>query len=161
MSRFLSIAKGNSGFRSARTVEIAGAALAAFFLLNTPSYAQVVRFAATLSGAQEVPPTSSKGTGMLSASYDETTKKLSWTITYSGLTGTPVAAHFHGPAQPGENAPIEVPAPHAEKNPIQGSAVLTSKEASDILGGKMYFNIHTKAHPAGEIRGQVKEAKPS
>jgi hypothetical protein len=98
---------------------------------------------------------------MLSASYDETTKKLSWTITYSGLTGTPVAAHFHGPAQPGENAPIEVPAPHAEKNPIQGSAVLTSKEASDILGGKMYFNIHTKAHPAGEIRGQVKEAKPS
>jgi|SRR5665213_2302299 len=161
MSCLLSIAKRNGAFRSAQTVGLAGAALAALFLLNTPSYAQSVRLAATLSGTQEVPATSTKGTGTLSATYDDTTKKLSWSVTYSGLTGTPVAAHFHGPAQPGTNAPVEVPAPHAEKNPIQGTAVLTSKEASDLLGGNMYFNIHTKAHPAGEIRGQVKEAKPS
>jgi hypothetical protein len=142
-------------------VEIAGAALAALFLLSTPSYAQVVKFASTLSGAQEVPPTQSKGEGTLTASYDETTRKLSWSVSYSGLTGTPLAAHFHGPTQPGKNAPVEVPAPHAEANPIQGTAVLSAKEASDLLSGNMYFYIHTKAHPGGEIRGQVKQAKPS
>lgn len=161
MSCFLSIAKGNGAVRSARMAGLAGAALAALFLLNTPSYAQDVRFAATLSGAQEVPPTPSKGTGTLTASYDETTKKLNWSVNYSGLSGTPMAAHFHGPAQAGKNAPVEVPAPHAEKNPIEGTAVLTNKEASDLLSGNVYFNIHTKAHPAGEIRGQVKQAKPS
>ena len=161
MSCFLSRARGNGAFRSAKPAEIAGAALAAFFLLSTPSYAQVVKFASTLSGAQEVPPTQSKGEGTLTASYDETTKKLSWSVSYSGLTGTPLAAHFHGPAQPGKNASVEVPAPHADKNPIEGTAVLTAKEASDLLSGNMYFNIHTKAHPGGEIRGQVKEAKPS
>jgi hypothetical protein len=144
-----------------RAAVLAGAALTGFFLLTAPSFAQVVRLGTTLSGSQEVPPNQSKGTGTLTASYDEITKKLSWSVSYSGLTGTAIAAHFHGPAEPGKNAPIEVPVPHPEKNPIQGTAVLTAPEASDLLSGKMYFNIHTKAHPGGEIRGQIKPAKPT
>jgi CHRD domain len=34
---------------------------------------------------------------------------LSWSITYSGLSGKATAAHFHGPAKEGENAGPMVP----------------------------------------------------
>lgn len=138
-----------------------GAALAANLLLLAPAFAETIRLGATLSGAQETPPNDSKGTGTLTGTYDTTTKKLSWSVSYSGLSGPAIAAHFHGPAPEGKAAGIEVPAPHAEQNPIQGSAVLTDQQAHDLLSGMVYFNIHTDAHKPGEIRGQVKEAKPS
>lgn len=139
----------------------AGLVLAASLFMSAPALADLVHIGAALSGAQETPPNDSKGTGTLTGTYDTVTKKLSWSVSYSGLSGPAIAAHFHGPAPEGKSAPIEVPAPHAEKNPIQGSAVLTDKQAKDLLGGKMYFNIHTQAHKAGEIRGQVKQAKAS
>jgi hypothetical protein len=140
---------------------LGAAAMIGLVGMAAPSYADVVRVGATLSGTQEVPPVTTKGTGVLTATYDTMTHKLDWTVSYSGLTGTPFAAHFHGPAPAGKNAPIEVVAPNAEKNPIKGNAVLTAKEASDLLSGNMYFNIHTHAHPTGEIRGLIKQMKPS
>lgn len=159
MSGFSSILKleGTSG----RIGAAATAALAVLIATSGPSLAKIIHLGATLSGRQEVPPDNSKGTGTLTGTYDTLTRKLNWSVSYSDLTGTPVAAHFHGPALPGKNGPIEVPAPHADKNPIKGNAVLTAKQAKDLLSGKMYFNIHTKAHPAGEIRGQVSELKAS
>jgi hypothetical protein len=38
----------------------------------------------------------------------------------------------------------------------QGSATLTDAQATALKDGKMYLNFHTKAHPGGEIRAQVK-----
>jgi hypothetical protein len=76
-------------------------------------------------------------------------------ITYSGLSGTPTAAHFHGPAQSGANAGVAVPIPNVATSPAQGSATLTDAQAADLLAGRYYINIHTAANPAGEIRGQV------
>ena len=35
---------------------------------------------------------------------------------------------------------------------------LTDAQVTDLMGGKWYFNVHTKEHPAGEIRGQVMPA---
>jgi hypothetical protein len=79
---------------------------------------------------------------------------LSWRITYSGLSGPPTAAHFHGPAQPSTNAGVAVPIPNVATSP-QGSATLTDAQAADLLAGRYYINIHTAANPGGEIRGQV------
>jgi CHRD domain len=147
--------------RNVTLASATGAALAATLIVLAPAFADPIRVGATLSGAQETPPNDSKGTGTLTATYDTTTKKLTWSVSYSGLTGPAIAAHFHGPAPEGKPAGIEVPAPHAEQNPIQGSAVLTDRQAHDLMSGLIYFNIHTNAHKAGEIRGQVKEAKAS
>ena len=62
-------------------------------------------FKATLSPQSEVPPHAAlKGSGTVSATYDSTTKKLDYKVSYEGLTGLAVAAHFHGPAAPGKNA---------------------------------------------------------
>ena len=43
-------------------------------------------------------------------------------------------------------------------SPIKGKEVLTPEQMADLQAGKWYFNVHTKANPGGEIRGQL--AKP-
>ncbi|MDR8763944.1 hypothetical protein FEP90_05670 [Burkholderia multivorans] len=81
---------------------------------------------------------------------------LRWTVTYANLTGPATAAHFHGPAPVGQNAGVQVPIPKdALASPIKGSAELTDAQVTDLMGGKWYFNVHTSAHPSGEIRGQM------
>jgi hypothetical protein len=122
------------------------------------SKAEVVHYKATLTGPAESPPTDSKGTGTLTATYDTDSKKLEWTVDYSGLTGPAVAAHFHGPAPLGKAAPIEVPLKPPLDSPMKGSATLTDAQAKDLMDGMMYFNIHTAANKPGEIRGQMEKA---
>ena len=118
-----------------------------------PAFAEKMK--ATLSGKSETPPNTSAGTGTADIDYDPATKKLSWKITYSGLTGPATAGHFHGPAEPGKNAGVAVAIPTATSSPAEGSATLTDAQAADLEAGKYYVNIHTAANPGGEIRGQV------
>ncbi|MCA1477419.1 MULTISPECIES: CHRD domain-containing protein [Bradyrhizobium] len=117
--------------------------------------ASAEKLKATLDGKSEVPANTSSATGTADLDYDAASKKLSWTVTYSGLSGPATAAHFHGPAEAGKNAGVAVPIPNAASSPVKGEATLTDAQAADLLGGKYYINIHTAANPAGEIRGQV------
>ena len=120
--------------------------------------AEMLHYKATLTGPSEAPPTDSKGTGTLTATFDTDSKKLEWTVDYSGLTGPAIAAHFHGPAPVGKAAPIEVPLKPPLDSPMTGSATLTDAQAKDLMDGMMYFNIHTAANKPGEIRGQMEKA---
>ena len=111
---------------------------------------------ASLSSAQEVPPVASAGTGTGTMSYDQATKRLTWSLTWSNLSGPAAAAHFHGPAAPGANAGVALPIGGAGMtSPVSGQATLTDAQAADLLAGRWYINIHTAANPGGEIRGQV------
>jgi hypothetical protein len=113
-------------------------------------------FHAMLSGAQEVPPVNAQGKGTAQLTLDTATKKLTWTVTYSGLTADAAAAHIHGPAATGTNAGVVVNlAPNGVKNPIEGSATLTDAQIADLVAGKYYVNIHTAQNKGGEIRGQI------
>jgi hypothetical protein len=112
-------------------------------------------FKATLDAKSEVPPNASTATGTADINYDPASKKLSWKLTYSGLSGPATAAHFHGPAEPGKNAGVAVAIPNADTSPAEGSATLTDAQAADLEAGKYYVNVHTAANPGGEIRGQV------
>jgi hypothetical protein len=118
-----------------------------------PAFAEKMK--ATLDGASEVPANTSAGKGAADIDYDAATKKLSWKLTYSGLTGPATAAHFHGPAEAGKNAGVVVAIPGAALSPAEGSATLTDAQAADLMAGKYYVNVHTAANPGGEIRGQV------
>ena len=131
---------------------------AAMVLSAAAADAEMVKFKADLTGPAETPPTDSKGTGTLTATYDTASKMLTWTVNYSGLTGPAIAAHFHGPAPVGKPAPIEVPLKAPLDSPMKGSATLTDSEAKDLMDGMMYFNIHTAEHKPGEIRGQLEKA---
>jgi hypothetical protein len=129
------------------------AALAVGILFAGPAFAEKMK--ATLDGKSENPPNTSAGKGTADIDYDAATKKLSWKVTYSGLSGPATAAHFHGPAEVGKNAGVAVAIPNAGTSPVEGSATLTDAQAADLMAGKYYVNIHTAANPGGEIRGQV------
>jgi hypothetical protein len=134
----------------------AASLLAAVTLVTAPAFAEETKFMATLSGAEEVPPVDTGGTGSANVTWNSETKELSWSIDFAGLSGPAAAAHFHGPADPGANAGPVITIDDLE-SPSEGKATLTDEQAADLAAGKWYVNVHTEANPNGEIRGQVME----
>ena len=138
-----------------RTALRLGVASVAFLAGVSGAYAATETYMADLKGASEVPAVDSKGSGMLSATYDTASKKLTYTVTYKDLSGPAAAAHFHGPADAKTNAGVVVPVKDMAPGTLKGEATLTDAQAADLQAGKWYFNIHTAANKGGEIRGQV------
>lgn len=138
---------------------LAALAFTAALAFAAPATAAPVALKADLKASEEVPPNASKGAGSVAITYDSATKMLTWKGSYSGLSGPATAAHFHGPAEPGKNAGVVAPVFQgpAAKSPFEGSKALTDAQATELLAGRWYFNIHTDANKAGEIRGQVKK----
>lgn len=140
-----------------RTVLAATAiALVAGCAQMRPSSQKMDAYEATLTGAQEVPPTTSQGKGTAEVQYNNETRTISWKVTYSGLSGPVTGAHIHGPAAAGANAGIVVPFTNVNASPIQGQATLTPTQFGDLAAGLWYVNVHTAQNPGGEIRGQLR-----
>jgi hypothetical protein len=136
-----------------RRIAIVAACTAAF-----AAWAAVSKAAPELTGAQQVPPVETSGTGTADLTYDPATRVVTWNISYSGLSAPATMAHFHGPAAAGKNGPVTVwlsKKGNAPESPIKGEATLTPEQAAQFTAGEWYINIHTSTHPAGEIRGQV------
>lgn len=136
------------------------AAAAGLALGAAPALAEQVNYNTSLSAKDEVPPNDSTGTGTVTATYDTVSNILNWTIEYADLTGPATAAHFHGPTAPGGNAPSVVPIEGSLESPLEGEATLTDAQAEELRQGMWYFNVHTDAHPDGEIRGQLTPDNP-
>lgn len=120
--------------------------------LSVPASA-LETYRADLSGASEVPPNGSGGTGVAFVVIDTAANTLQYHISYSGLTGTETAAHIHGYAPPGVNAGIVHGLPSG--NPKVGVWTYAEVNEADILAGNTYVNVHTTAFPGGEVRGQI------
>jgi len=118
-------------------------------------------FVAILNGANEVPPvtTSASGTSTVILSPDETSALVS--LNFTGLSSPQTAAHLHGPAAPGNNAPgtiLDLDQPLGQVSnllwniqPVGGLSVLQQVVA--LKSGQIYANVHTANNPSGEIRG--------
>jgi hypothetical protein len=96
-------------------------------------------------------------------------KAVSATITIdslSGMTGTVTAAHVHGPAFNGVNAPpiVTLCGPPSSNSCSSGSPPFVFPNVNvplELLGqGSLYLNLHTLANPGGEIRGQLAVTVP-
>ncbi len=140
----------NSFVRSGLTAFACAALLAA----AAPAMAATVNLKADLKATNEVPPTDSKGSGSVTATFDTASKQLAWKGTVSGLTGPATAAHFHA-GESGKNGAVVVPIAGADKGSFEGTATLTDAQAADLMDGRWYVNVHTAANKGGEIRGQV------
>ena len=110
------------------------------------------------TGAQEVPPVNTPATGTVTGNYNSATNVLTYTITWTNLTGPARAMHFHGPAGVGEN---NDPIIHISNFPqevtgtVSGTANVEEADEADLLNERWYVNIHTPNHGGGEIRAQV------
>lgn len=140
-------------------------------------------FAGNLSGANEVPPTGSPGTGTVTIILDPTALTLEEQVTFSGLTTADTAAHIHCCAPLGTNAGVATAMPTLPGFPLSvtsgtydqsfslldptvynpafvtaNGGTIAGAEATLVAGienEQTYFNIHTTTNPGGEIRSQL------
>ncbi len=150
---------GKAGAR-VRPILFAAGCAAALAASGSQAFALIIPITASLSGAGEVPPNNSPAKGLMTGTFDTNTNTLTWTVTYSGLSGAPIGAHFHGPVSylgltPEENAPIQVGTPGNLASPFHGVAQIIAEQAKDLKDGRYYFNLHSTKIPGGEIRGPV------
>jgi hypothetical protein len=141
--------------KTIRALTFAGLALTGGLLAALPASAETINYKVQLLPTSEVPPNDTKGSGTLTGTFDTASKKLAWTVTYSGLSGPAIMAHFHGPADAGVNAKVLVPQPGGLESPMKGEVTLTDEQAQQLQAGKWYFNVHTDKNKGGEIRGQM------
>lgn len=109
-----------------------------------------------LSGNEEVPPVTSAGGGTAATTVDLAARTVSIHVRTSGLDDA-TASHIHRAAR-GTNGPVIVPLVKDASNASHWSAEAQSvsdAQLEDFKAFLWYVNVHTPAHPSGEIRGQI------
>jgi hypothetical protein len=116
----------------------------------------------------EVPPTGEAGLGESIVIISDDMSQITVDVYFDNLTGPATASHIHvGP--PDATGPVVLPfRDYPNVSSGNYSNVFTAddfqpggglKTFDDLLqamfDGNTYMNIHTQAHPGGEIRGQV------
>ena len=135
-------------------------ATVAALALTAASFGAVVTYNFGLDGLQETPPHATTGWGTATVTLDTVSGLLTWDVAYFDLIGTSTAAHFHGPAPPGEPAGIRVDMGGSgqfggNSGTLIGSTTISQAFVQEVLDGLWYINIHSTMWPGGEIRGQV------
>lgn len=134
-------------------------AVAAGVLSFAPAHAGLITFTANLTGAQEVPPTGSAGTGLSTVVLNNVADTITVNTSFSGLTSPATLSHIHGPAPVGVAAPVLFPftgVPNATAGTIPTQMfTLTAAEVGELEAGLFYVNVHTVNFTGGEIRGQL------
>jgi len=118
----------------------------------------------TADGTQMVPTAvAGTGTGTISGTYDPNTGQLNYTVTWTGLTGTPIFGSIYTGANGDAGAtfgnPFSFDVNVSSTGTTTGSYALTGEDATELIGGRFYYSFGTAANPDGEIRGQIKATR--
>ena len=108
----------------------------------------------TLSGSSEVPPVSSGASGSATVNVAADCS-VTADVTVTGMTAT--AAHIHQGAA-GANGPVIVPFNKTADNRFAAApgAKMNEAQCAAYRKGETYVNVHSAAHPPGEVRGQLR-----
>lgn len=140
---------------------------------------------AQLSGEQEIPPVDTRARGVATFRLTPDGEGLEYVLNVSNLTavrfahlhwqptlafperqnGPVVVTLFDVPEQPGATAPAVT----GDQNGRLVSGVIRASDLAGVLAGqplsslveqinagRIYVNVHTNAHPGGEVRGDVR-----
>lgn len=153
-----------------RMLFLGGAALAGALIAATAPHKAVSKesFQAMLTGSAEVPPVVTQAGGK--ADFTLSGDTVTYSITAKGLVGV-VAAHIHIGAMGKAGAPAVTLYSGPKTDVKSGELTHGTFTAADVHGvtflelisdmkkGDAYVNVHTSAHPGGELRGQIHTAK--
>lgn len=117
----------------------------------------IVLFSGTMNGANEVPASPSTATGNVTGSFDRSTKILTLTISYTGLSSAIQMWHVHKGAVGVSGPPLTgLDWGTMGASPWTWSSwPLDAAKEADLMNNLLYVNIHTVDHGGGEIRGQL------
>ena len=150
-------------------------------LFASTAFASQIMYVANLSGALEVPPTGSPGTGFAEVIIDTVANSMSVSVSFSGLLGTTTASHIHccTAAPDTGNAGVATQLPYfvgfpigvtsgtysnsfdltaaATYNPAfvtaEGSVAAAETALLDgLAAGESYLNVHSSVDLGGEIQ---------
>jgi hypothetical protein len=131
-----------------------------------------------MTGYQETPGVSSVAFGTFTATIDDETQTISFTLTYSGLEAPVLFAHVHFGNRFTSGGISAFLCGGGTKPPCPQSGKVTGTiTAADVVGpagqgievgaiaeliramrvGETYANVHTTKFPAGEIRAQIND----
>ncbi len=108
-------------------------------------------FSARLTGDQQSPPVTTKAVGWAVVDLNPKTRVVRIYLASRGVVGK--AAHLHS-GFPGKAGPVVLPL-KGGPSIYTGTGTLSAKQVGTLMGGGLYLNLHSAAHPGGEIRGQV------
>ena len=110
---------------------------------------------ANLTVGQEVPPPSGARGGSGAFTGRLVGSRISWTLTFRGLSGQAVQSHIHL-GRRGVAGPVAVTLCGPCRSGQSGNATLSALLLRELKAGRTYVNVHTPRNGAGEIRGQVR-----
>ncbi len=111
-----------------------------------------------LSGREEIPAVSSMGFGMGRILVGKD-KRVSGSIKVSSVEVTAAHIHVGGMGQIGPPI-VTLNKVSSKVWAVPMDAVLSDGQFNSYMAGKLYINVHSKAHKGGEIRGQLQPAAP-
>ena len=134
--------------RIAMRLKAAIAAAAILTFAAGAANADAQKYVARLTGAAEVPSNAATAKGDITAMLDTDTSELTYTVTYSGLSGPATGAGFHGPAGKAAEGPVvSAAASPAGPPPITriffGFPVLTTKSSARVVSKPTAKNTRT------------------
>jgi hypothetical protein len=117
-------------------------------------------FVGVLSGAAEVPPVTSSGTGVAMAELNPAEDQLTVSVSWTGMTSNTAAGHIHGPAAVGVGDAdvifdLTPPTTAMSGEVIGRTFAITSGQVAQLRQSLYYVNIHSGDHPTGELRAQL------
>jgi hypothetical protein len=118
---------------------------------NDPSL--MVTKTVMLTGAQESPAVTTAAVGNGTFTFNVASGEVTGSLTTTGIDGT--VAHIHeGPI--GVLSPVIVPLVQGPPGTwtVPDGTIITSEQIDSFKAGNLYVNVHSAAHPNGEIRAQ-------
>ncbi len=104
----------------------------------SPAAAETLSFKADLA---PVAGTDSKAAGTVDVTYDTGSKKLTWQGSYRGIGTYATAANMYGPSN---NIVVRL---RSIDSPFDGIAIVSEKQAPDLIAGRWFIVLSTAAAP--------------
>ena len=124
-----------------------------------PAMRNNYRISGNAAGSQVVPSVTTDATGTITGTYNPNTKVLTYTNTWTNLSGAPTGGGFYNGAM-GVNGTMVGSAwtyggTATGTGTNSGTMTLTAAQEEQLMAGNWYYGYTTATNTNGEVRGQI------